>query len=315
MRRMGGLKKYMPVTYWTFVIGAAAIAGVPGLAGFFSKDEILFYTFYSGHTGLWVIGALTGLLTATYMFRLIFMTFHGPERHAHAAHAHEAHAHDAHAHDAHAGSHGHHGAPHESPWPMALPLVVLAIGSVLAGYVGVPHALGGSNRIETFLHPSFHPVAVHGPAEAGTGGPSADHGAADAHHDPDKERLELTLIAVSTVLAFAGIGLAAFFFLKRPDAAEGAARSLAPVHTLLLNKYYVDEMYDAAIVHPLRDGSASVLWKAVDVGVIDGAVNGTGHLVRESAGALRLLQTGSVRVYAASLLTGVLLVLGYFLAR
>ena len=365
MRRMGGLKKYMPVTYWTFVIGAAAIAGVPGLAGFFSKDEILFYTFYSGHTGLWVLGALTSLLTATYMFRLIFMTFHGPERFAHAAasagaaspavHHGGAHAtshgpgqvtpdpgHEPpaahHDHD-HAHGHGHHGAPHESPWPMALPLVVLAIGSVLAGYVGVPHALGGSNAIETFLHPSFHPAAVHGSAESGRdGSPSrpsaadaaavtehaavadhapaaAEHGAPAAHHDPEKDRLELTLIAVSTTLAFLGIGLAAFFFLKRPDAAESAARSLAPVHTLLLNKYYVDEIYDAAIVHPLRDGSASVLWKTVDARVIDGAVNGTGHLVRESAGLLRLLQTGSVRMYAASLFTGVLLVLGYFLAR
>jgi NADH-quinone oxidoreductase subunit L len=117
------------------------------------------------------------------------------------------------------------------------------------------------------------------------------------------------------VLAFVGIGLAAFFFLQRPEAADGAARSLAPLHKLLYNKYYVDEIYDAAIVHPLRDGSSSVLWKTVDARIIDGAVNGTGHLVRESAGALRLLQTGSVRVYAASLFTGALLVLGYFLAR
>ena len=122
-------------------------------------------------------------------------------------------------------------------------------------------------------------------------------------------------MGVSTVLAFLGIGLAAFFFLQRPEAADGAARSLAPLHKLLLNKYYVDEIYDAAIVHPLRDGSSSVLWKTVDVRIIDGAVNGTGYLVRESAGALRLLQTGSLRVYAASLFTGVLLVLGYFLAR
>ena len=122
-------------------------------------------------------------------------------------------------------------------------------------------------------------------------------------------------MGVSTVLAFLGIGLAAFFFLQRPATADGAARSLAPLHKLLLNKYYVDEVYDAAIVHPLRDGSSSVLWKTVDARVIDGAVNGTGHLVRESAGALRLLQTGSVRVYAASLFTGVLLVLGYYLAR
>ena len=348
MRKMGGLKKYMPITYWTFVIGAAAIAGVPGLAGFFSKDEILFQAYYTGHTGLWVIGALTGLLTACYMFRLVFMTFHGKERfeaggaHGHGHDEHAAHGHDAH--DSHGHGHGHHGAPHESPWAMAMPLVLLAVGSVAAGYVGVPHALGGSNAIETFLHPSFHPASVHGAAVAGGGhaAPAAgDHGApvtpapaagagasatahapaaggheaAAGHDDPNKTRIELTLMGVSTVLAFLGIGLAAFFFLQRPAAADAAASSLAPVYRLLLNKYYVDEIYDATLVHPIRDGSSSVLWKTVDARIIDGAVNGTGLLVRESAGALRLLQTGSLRVYAASLFTGVLLVLGYFLAR
>jgi NADH-quinone oxidoreductase subunit L len=278
------------------------------------------------------------------MFRLIFMTFHGKERfEAGAAHAH-GHADHGHAddgHDDHGHGPGHHGAPHESPWAMALPLVLLAVGSVGAGYVGVPHALGGSNAIETFLHPSFHPASVHGPAVAGGahvatapgdhGAPAAvahaegrdgspsrppaeDHAAA-SHDDPKKTQIELTLMGVSTVLAFLGIGLAAFFFLLRPTAADAAATSLAPVYRLLLNKYYVDEIYDAAIVHPLRDGSSSVLWKTVDARIIDGAVNGTGLLVRESAGALRLLQTGSLRVYAASLFTGVLLVLGYFLAR
>src|SRR5690606_37773822 len=146
MRKMGGLMPYMPVTYWTFVIGAAAIAGVPGLAGFFSKDEILFLTYYNGHTWLWVVGALTGLLTATYMFRLIFMTFHGPERfeapevHAHAPHSRgdEVEAAAAHGgtdhssgHGTHGAGHGHHGRPHESPAAMTMPLLVLAVGSVL----------------------------------------------------------------------------------------------------------------------------------------------------------------------------------------
>jgi NADH-quinone oxidoreductase subunit L len=328
MRRMGGLKKYMPITYWTFVIGAAAIAGVPGLAGFFSKDEILFLTYYNGHTWLWVIGALTGLLTATYMFRLIFMTFHGEERFAVAAH--DAHGHDAHAHahGDHAHGHGHHGAPHESPAAMAIPLVVLAVGSVLAGYVGVPHALGGHNAIEGFLHPSFAPFEAHGPAEAGAGhatteaaahaAPAEAHAAPAEAHGADeaaKTRTELTLMGVSTVLAFAGIGLAAFFFLRRPAAADSAAQTFAPVYRTLLNKYYVDELYDAVFVNPLKRGSDRVLWKGIDVAFIDGAVNGVGHLVRSAAGALRLLQTGSVRMSAASLFVGVLLVLGYYLAR
>ena len=328
MRKMGGLKKYMPVTYWTFVIGAAAIAGVPGLAGFFSKDEILFLTYYNGNTWLWVIGALTGMLTATYMFRLIFMTFHGAERfeapevhpHTPAHRGPEVEAAAAHGGTDHSSDHGHghHGAPHESPWPMTVPLLVLAVGSVLAGYVGVPHALGGHNEIEGFLHPSFQPFEAHGPAVAGDHAAEASHGAASGDHAADeaaKTRLELTLMGVSTVLAFTGIGLAAFFFLRRPEAADAAATALAPVHRTLLNKYYVDEAYDALFVTPTKRASDTVLWKGVDVGLIDGSVNGVGHLVRSSAGALRRLQTGSVRMSAASLFVGVLLVLGYYLAR
>jgi NADH-quinone oxidoreductase subunit L len=158
LRNMGGLKKQLPITYWTFLIGALAIAGVPLLSGFFSKDEILFRTFTSEstpyHRPFWLIGILTSLLTATYMFRLVFLAFHGERKHdapaaAHpgdepAAHGHAAApVHDAYAAHAH-GGHGH-GAPHDAPWSMALPLIVLAIGSVFAGYVGVPQALGGSN--------------------------------------------------------------------------------------------------------------------------------------------------------------------------
>ena len=219
---------------------------------------------------------------------------------------------------------------------MALPLVLLAVGSVGAGYVGVPHALGGSNAIETFLHRASTRhrctalrlrVAMHAATAAGDhGAPAArrtrrracggGHHAAAGHDDPAKTQIELTLMGVSTVLAFVGIGLAAFFFLQRPDCGRCARRrSLAPVYRLLLNKYYVDEIYDAAIVHPLRDGSSSVLWKTVDARIIDGAVNGRVSWCASRPAPLRLLQTGSLRVYAASLFTGVLLVLGYFLAR
>src|SRR5690606_34569440 len=134
-----------PITYWTFLVGAVAIAGIPPLAGFFSKDEILWKTFEGGHTVLWVMGVVTALLTATYMFRLVFLTFHGERRTAEAAHA-PAHGHAAGA---------HHGHLHDAPPAMALALVVLAIGSVVAGFVGVPPALGGSNAIEHYLEPSF----------------------------------------------------------------------------------------------------------------------------------------------------------------
>jgi NADH-quinone oxidoreductase subunit L len=341
IRNMGGLKKDLPITYWTFLIGALAIAGVPGLAGFFSKDEILFYTLYNGNTVLWVVGAATSLLTAIYMFRLIFLTFHGPRAaaapaaaHGHGGHGHAApaaHGHGGHGHDAH----GHGGHLHDAPPSMAIPLIVLAIGSILAGYVGVPHALGGSNRIETFLESSFHPAAHGSHSTAASAGavsdqdhvtpaqaaaphpeqPAAAHGEAAAHHDPAKERLELTLMAVSSALALLGIGIAFVFFLKNRAAADGVASTFGGLHKVLYNKYYVDELYDAVVVHPMRRFSETTLWKRVDAGLIDGVVNGTGTVVRGSGAVLRLLQTGSVRTYAASLFFGVVLVLGYYLTR
>ena len=164
LRKMGGLRKELPITYWTFLIGTVAIAGVPGLAGFFSKDEILGQTYATGHTTLWVIGILTAMLTATYMFRLVFMAFHGAPRYAVAGgHGHDAQSHNAHddrgqSPVSHKGDSPHH--LHDAPPAMALALIVLAIGSVLAGYVGVPAALGGHNEIEHYLAPSF--AAHHG---------------------------------------------------------------------------------------------------------------------------------------------------------
>src|SRR4051812_29794604 len=171
IRNMGGLRKGLPITYWTFLIGAIAIAVVPPLAGFFSKDEILWKTFDSGHRLLWIIGLVTSFLTAIYMFRLVFLTFHGERRHdAPAAPAHpeeeEPAAHRASdvghwtsdAHDHH--DHGHAGHLHDAPPAMALALIVLAIGSVAAGWVGIPHAIGGGNRIEAFLEPAFEAHAM-----------------------------------------------------------------------------------------------------------------------------------------------------------
>jgi NADH-quinone oxidoreductase subunit L len=314
IRNMGGLKKYLPITYWTFVIGALAIAGFPFLSGFFSKDEILFKTFTAstpGHQLFWAVGIVTSLLTATYMFRLVFLTFHGERRHDAPAPEHQEEE-ESHAHDAAHGHGGHgHGTPHEAPWSMAFPLIVLAIGSVLAGYIGVPHALGGSNHIETFLEPSFE---AHATGEAGVATPAAaaDHG--EAPHAADTAT-ELTLMAVSSGIALAGIGIAAYFWLRNRSAADGMARSLRPIHQLLLNKYYVDEIYDAAIVQPVKVVSTGPLWKGIDAGLIDGAVNGVGLSVSGSSSVLRRTQTGSVRTYAFALLAGVVAVLGYYLFR
>jgi NADH-quinone oxidoreductase subunit L len=346
LRNMGGLKKHLPITYWTFLIGALAIAGIPPLAGFFSKDEILWRTYSTEwpafHLLLYGVGILTAFLTATYMFRLVFMAFHGERRneaapehpeeeepiaHAaaavHAAPAHAAPQHEAPQHEAppHAApqheapstkhgtqhpapstqhGHGHNAHVHDAPPSMAFALIVLAIGSVLAGFIGVPHAIGGNNWIETFLEPAFlAPGAVHEAAEAVHAGAS----------------VELMLMGLSVGLAAAGIGLASYFWLRNPAASAAWAQRFSGIHRLLLNKYYVDELYDAAIVQPIKGISTGGLWKGVDAGGIDFAVNGVGLGVRGSSSLLRRLQTGSIRVYAASLFAGAVVVLGYYLWR
>ena len=378
LRNMGGLKKYLPITYWTFVIGALAIAGFPFLSGFFSKDEILFRTFTAstpGHQLFWFIGILTSLLTATYMFRLVFLTFHGerrhdapapehpeegepatraglpPERGSHTAPGARGHATGPAADAAGTGGHGHplsvasggahqapvasgfsrknsaghgahashghgrHGTPHEAPWSMAIPLIILAAGSVVAGYVGVPHALGGSNRIESFLEPSFEvhagtagPVAPGGVLPGAT--PTEAHGEEAAHAD---EGTELLLMAVSTGIALAGIGLAAYFWLRNRSAADRMAERFRPIYQLLLGKYYVDELYDAVVVQPIKMLSTGALWKGVDAGLIDGSVNGVGLAVSGASSGLRRMQTGSIRTYAFALFAGVVAILGYYL--
>jgi NADH-quinone oxidoreductase subunit L len=332
LRNMGGLKKYLPITYWTFLIGALAIAGFPLLSGFFSKDEILFRTYTAestpGHTLMWVIAVITSLMTATYMFRLVFLTFHGERRHDAPAPAHpeeqaggHAVGHGSHAHDlpAKAGSHAtatHGHAPHEAPWSMAIPLILLAIGSVAAGYVGVPHALRGSNRIESFLEPSFEAHATEGRATAAAAAPAetqaagAEAGAAETHADTGTE---LNLMVFSSVLALIGIGLASYFWLFNRSAADAVARTFAPIHRLLLGKYYVDELYDAAIVQPVKNVSTVGLWKGVDAGLIDGSVNGVGLVVSVASSALRRTQTGSIRTYAFALFTGAVAILAYYL--
>ncbi|HTG90250.1 MAG TPA: NADH-quinone oxidoreductase subunit L [Vicinamibacterales bacterium] len=289
LRHMGGLKKELPVTYWTFLIGAIAIAGVPGLAGFFSKDEILYRTFAGGHQLLWVVGAVTSLMTAFYMFRLVFLAFHGERRHAPAAQGFSPAypvVHDS-----------HHAHLHDAPMAMAIPLVVLAIGSVVAGYLNVPAGLGGSAVLERFLEPSLHVPAMEGA-----------HAAAD-HAD---HALEIVLMVVSSAIAFAGIGLAAFLYLKRTDIPDALVAKFPGVYLFLVRKGYIDELYDAVVVQPIKALSEGVLWKA-DARVIDGAVNGTGQIVVETGSLVRRVQTGSVRTYAVSVLFGAVLVVGYFL--
>ena len=353
IRRMGGLKKDLPITYWTFLVGAMAIAGVPLLSGFFSKDEILFRTFANGFPVLWGVGAATALLTAIYMFRLVFLTFHGERAGAHHGAGDDGGSHHGghgdHGDSDHRGHGGHRdsdqanhaagGHLHDAPPSMAIPLIILAIGSVLAGYVGVPHLLGGANRIERFLEPSFHarpvgsgfpgPSVVEGSRteDASSVGSGFSRTAGEGEHaaaagepasseaEGEGETLEATLMGVSIVLALGGIGIAWYFFRRRREAADAMAARFAGIHRLLLGKYFVDELYDAVIVQPIKNVSTVFLWRGFDAGVIDGAVNGAGQVVRGGGSALRRLQTGSVRVYAASLFLGVVLILGYYLWR
>src|SRR3954464_12664393 len=235
IRNMGGLRKGLPITYWTFLIGAIAIAGVPPLAGFFSKDEILWRTFDSGHRLLWIIGLVTSFLTAIYMFRLVFLTFHGERRHPPShpdttgASARQAHAAPAHPEEEEPAAHGAH--LHDAPPAMAIALVVLAIGSVVAGYAGLPAVLGGGDWFARYLEPSFGAVPVE---------EAAEHG------------LEGTLMLVSTAAALAGIGIAFYFFLKNRRASDAVAERFSGLRTLLANKYYLDEISDAPVVQPIR---------------------------------------------------------------
>jgi NADH-quinone oxidoreductase subunit L len=303
LRNMGGLKKDLPITYQTFMVGTFAIAGFPFLSGFFSKDEILWKTWESGHTILWVVAVLTAFLTATYMFRLVFMAFFGERRTAHPAPS------TTHSHGAPGTAHGAH--LHDAPPAMAIALIVLALGSILAGYVGIPKAVWkDGNQIEAFLEPSFE-AHVAGQAVAVEGAGRAEGGA--AVEASAGAGTELSLMAISTLAGLAGIGVGWFFWYRKPAAADAMALRFSGLHRLLLGKYFVDEFYDTTVVQPIKAVSTGLLWRGVDSGLIDGTVNAVGLVVRGWSAVLRRLQTGSVRAYAMSLFLGVVTILGYLL--
>ena len=325
MRRMGGLKKHLPVTYATMMVGTLAIAGIPPFAGFFSKDEILFRAFLA-NKAIWVIAVATALMTAFYMFRLIYMTFDGAYR----GPAWETAAHGAaQPHDDAGAGHGHgpwHG-PHESPTPMTFALMALAVGAIVAGFVGIPAALGGGNAIEQFLEPSFTASAVH---EAGRGSAGVDQAAQEPETAPTVSRTtEISLMGFSVLIAVGGILLAHKFYVASPEISDQLAERWAGAHRTLSHKYYVDELYDATVISGTF-ASGRGLW-AFDRRVVDGAVNGTGwvtiisswfsgltdtHVVdgvvnlvgracEEASFWFRKLQSGLVQNYALWMLAGV----------
>ena len=297
MRKMGGLKDKIPVTYWTFGLATLSIAGMPFLAGFVSKDEILLSAF-SGHKRLLFIGVVTAGLTAFYMFRLLFMTFWGSPRYSEETAEHL----------------------HESPEAMLIPLRVLAVLSVVGGFLGWPLVFGGSNRFGTFLEPVFRNPRVQ---EAGL--PS--------------HAVEGILMAVSVSVAAYGVYTAYRFYLKHPEIPERWAGSLRTVYAVLLNKYYVDELYDALIVN--RAKNLGNFCSGFDLGVIDGGVNGSAWLTRTTAEGtrrwdlwvidgfvnlmafmvrlmsypVRMVQTGLVQSYALMIVLGLLGFVAYYLVR
>jgi len=269
--RMGGLRRHTPITYRTMFIAALAISGIPPFAGFFSKDEILWSAWSRGHSIIWILGLLTAGLTAFYMFRLIFLTFHGHERFPEETRHHL----------------------HESPPSMTLPLVILAILSVVGGLVGLPPWLHlGANQFEHYLEPSLELALL------------PQHGAVS-------HSVEFTFAVISVVVALIGIALARWIYLKRPGLSDTIAARMGRLYRLVFRKYLVDEAYDFLFVNPTVKASTGVLWRTVDIAVIDGAVNGTGHSIRTAAGILRHMQSGLIRSYAAWILAGLLIMLLY----
>ncbi len=200
---------------------------------------------------------------------------------------------------------------------MATALIVLALGSVLAGYIGIPHALGGHNALGAWLQPAFNATNCGQPVTTGALAGIAIENCAPGEGGEASENagLEMMLMAVSSIVALAGIGLATFLWLKNRQIPDRMAKQYSGIYNLLLNKYYVDEVYDATIVQPIKVVSTEGLWRGFDVKIVDGAVNGAGYFVSGVSVVLRLLQNGSVKTYAASMFAGVIAVLAYYLWR
>jgi NADH-quinone oxidoreductase subunit L len=279
MRNMGGLWRKIPITFWTMTMGVLAIAGAPGFSAFFSKDEILFRAFVSPNPLgklLWFVGLVTAGMTSFYMFRLWFKTFFGPERFDEHAHNHDA-----------AHSHG----VHESPWIMLFPLVVLAILSVIGGWVGIPVAFGGHNEVEHFLEPVFAAGVV------GTVTNVASHG------------LELGLAAVSVLTAALGFFIAYIFYYKKPGTASALAKKSPVLYRLVENKFYIDEIYSAIIVTPLLMFTRIFLGGLIDSVLVNGSAKAAGATTRGLSGLTSRIQSGNIRSYAGWLALGAAAVL------
>lgn len=276
IRKMGGLKKYMPITHMTFFFGWVAIIGIPPFAGFFSKDEILWMSFHSplGSPALWVLGAIGAAMTAFYMTRLMCLTFWGKSRVPKSVH------------------------PHESPTLMTIPLIVLGILSVVGGWVGIPEVIGHSlgdipNLLEHWLHPVIKPIP----------------NLTEAEHS-----MEWMLMGVSVSLATISAFIAYHFYVKSPETPEKIANSIKPLYNLISKKYLVDELYFGTIINPLINGSKR-LWMFIDVNFIDRITYVISDLVRGGGGVVRALQTGNLQQYAMLIGIGIVIALSIIIMR
>jgi NADH-quinone oxidoreductase subunit L len=303
MRKMGGLRKYMPKTFWVMTVATFTIAGFPPLAAFFSKDEILWKTWASGNHMLWLIGLIAAGMTSFYMFRLWFMTFFGDYRGESAADS--QHGHDSH--DAHEG-HGHSG-PHESPMIMIFPLIILAVLSFVGGWVGVPAALGGSDRFDHFLDPVFSTYAPHGDTHIVA---LNSEQMVEVHAKEHEERAtELLFMSFSVAAAAIGFLGAWYLYFKRTDLPARMATSAGGLYRLVLDKYRIDELYGAAVIRPIVLISTNVLWKGVDSAIIDGTVNGSAAGAQDVSDGLRHMQSGNIRSYAGWVAFGAAVVIAF----
>jgi NADH-quinone oxidoreductase subunit L len=284
MRNMGGLKKYMPITFITFLVSTIAIAGIPGFSGFFSKDEILWQAFSNPYHGglnivVWGIGCIAACFTAFYMFRLVFMTFYGDCRINPKVKDHL----------------------HESPLVITIPLMVLGFLAVVGGYIGMPKLLGMlPNYFEHWLDPVFELAN--------------EYGHQYAHVHEHSHALEWGLMGLSVVIAVVGITIAFTMYVSNKSLPEKFTSTFPGLHRAVYNKWYIDELYDFVFVNPCKS-LGNLLWKGFDVLIVDGIVNGVAKLVMAFSAGLKGLQSGYIHNYALGMAVGVVAIIAFYVFR